>query len=97
MELYDTRKRDELISEINALRLPKEVKDFLTHAAGRHTVFNYERIADYYAHSDKQVQDLMEKSALVFIDFDKAIENGFVKMTRDLAESYKMEQEDDEE
>lgn len=41
MELYDTRKRDELISEINALRLPKEVKDFLTHAAGRHTVFNY--------------------------------------------------------
>lgn len=97
MELYDTRKRDELISEINALRLPKEVKDFLTHAAGRHTVFNYERIADYYAHSDKQVQDLMEKSALVIIDFDKAIENGFVKMTRDLAESYKMEQEDDEE
>lgn len=89
--------RDELISEINALRLPKEVKDFLTHAAGRHTVFNYERIADYYAHSDKQVQDLMEKSALVIIDFDKAIENGFVKMTRDLAESYKMEQEDDEE
>ena len=39
----------------------------------------------------------MEKSALVIIDFDKAIENGFVKMTRDLAESYKMEQEDDEE
>lgn len=96
-ELYDTRKRDELISEIDSLRLPKEVKDFLTHAAGRHTVFNYERIADFYAHSEKKVQALMEKSALVIIDFDKAIENGFVKMTKDLAEAYKTEQEDDEE
>ena len=35
------------------------------------------------------MQELMEDSALVIIDFEKAIENGYVKLTKDIAESYK--------
>jgi hypothetical protein len=91
-ELYDRDKYKELISEIkNNKSLPSEVKEFLEYAASRHVVFNYQNIAEFYAHADKETQDLMEKSALVIIDFDKAIENGFVKMTKDLSEAYDYE------
>lgn len=31
----------------------------------------------------------MERSALIIIDFDKAIESGYVKLTNDIAKSYK--------
>tara|TARA_R100000734_G_C3299451_1_gene90263 strand:+ start:76 stop:804 length:729 start_codon:yes stop_codon:yes gene_type:complete len=80
-ELYDIKKADELIDKIKALKLNKTEKEFLTFAAYRHTVFDYSKIADFYAHSSKEVQELMEESALVIIDFDKAIENGYVKLT----------------
>jgi hypothetical protein len=87
-ELTDYKKTLELRDEINKTDLPKEVSDFLLAAAERHVVFNYEKIAEFYAHADKETQNLMEKSALVLIDFDKAIENGFVKMTKDISEAY---------
>ena len=68
--------------------MPAEVKSFLTAAAARHTVFRYDKIAEYYAHAPAEVQRLMETSALVIIDFDQAIELGFVKMTKDIAEVF---------
>lgn len=90
-EMYDTAKRDELLRQIEATPMPDDVRRFLADAAQRHTVFNYEKIADFYAHADAEIQSLMEKSALVIIDFDKAIENGFVKLSEDLAMQYKAE------
>ena len=89
--LYDTNKYDELVGEIEVMDAPKKVKDFLKHAAARHTVFSYDKIAEYYAHAPKNVQKLMEKSALVIIDYKAAIENGFVQLSNDLAEAYKNE------
>ena len=80
-ELTDTDKTDELISEIKAADIRPDIAKFLTQAAHRHTVFNFALIADYYAHASPVVKALMEKSALVIIDYDKALENGFVKMT----------------
>ena len=77
-ELYDTEKADELAREVDAANVPKEVKRFLKAAAMRHVVFNFRNIAEYYAHADAKVQRLMEKSALVIIDFEDAIRNGFV-------------------
>ena len=41
-------------------------------------------IADYYAHSNKQVQKLMEDSALVIIDLDDAIANGYVRLSKNI-------------
>jgi len=87
-ELFDLEKTKELINQINNSNLDQNTKDFLTHAAYRHTKFNYEAIAEYYAHSDKETQELMENSALVIIDFDKAIENGFIKLTDDLKDAF---------
>lgn len=87
-ELFDLSKAEQLIKEIKASSLPDAEKIFLQFAAYRHVVFNYENIAEYYAHSDKDTQTLIENSALVIIDFDKAIENGFVKLAADIAEGY---------
>lgn len=88
LELYDKSKTQRLIREIDACNLPIEEKMFLIDAARRHTVFNYERIADYYAHSSKEMQLLMERSALVIIDFEKAIELGYVKLCDDIRNQY---------
>lgn len=81
LQLCDERKVLKLIDEINASNVSAEEKRFLLKAATRHYVFNYSRIADYYAHSNKEMQELMEKSALVLIDVDDAIANGYVELS----------------
>jgi hypothetical protein len=86
--LCDPTKAKSLISKINESTLPEDEKEFLRMAATRHIVFNYERIADYYAHSDKEMQHFMEDSALVIIDFEKAIEDGYIKLCQDIKEQY---------
>ncbi len=86
--LYNIEKTSELIDQIENSALEKEEKRFLILAAQRHCIFNYEKIADYYAHSSKEVQSLMENSALVIIDFNKAIENGFTKLTDEIISQY---------
>lgn len=88
LELYDNQKSKRLIREIDQSSLPIEEKMFLVDAARRHTIFNYEKIADYYANASSEMQSLMEKSALVIIDFEKAIEYGYVKMCDDIRTQY---------
>jgi hypothetical protein len=88
LELYDNQKTRRLIREIDQSSLPTEEKMFLVDAARRHTIFNYEKIADYYANASQEMQSLMEKSALVIIDFEKAIEYGYVKMCDDIRTQY---------
>lgn len=88
LELYDKQKTRRLLIEIDQSNLPIEEKSFLIEAARRHTIFNYEKIADYYAHASKEMQDFMERSALVIIDFDKAYELGYVKLAHEVANQY---------
>jgi hypothetical protein len=90
-ELADTNKTDALISKLEASNLPGEVKAFLRLAAYRHTVFNYEAIAEFYAHADTETQQLMEDSALIIIDFKKAIEDGYVLLTDRLRKLYNVD------
>jgi len=80
-DLYNTEKSEKLISEIQNSEISDNDKLFLIEAAKRHTVFSYQNIAEFYAHSNKEVQNLMEKSALIIIDYEKAIENGFVRIS----------------
>jgi hypothetical protein len=86
-DLYDTTKADELQKAISEASVPDDVRRFLEMAALRHTVFNYQAIAEYYAHAPADVQSLMEDSALVIIDFNRAIELGFVKMSERIADA----------
>ena len=60
-------------------------------AAQRHNGFNYDLIADYYSHASPEVQRLMEESALVIVDFDKAVELGFTQISENITNHYKSE------
>lgn len=76
-ELVLTTKVGKLISNIKNSNVTEQEKRFLTMAAYRHLVFNYAKIAEYYAHATKEMQSLMEESALVIIDLEDAIMNGY--------------------
>lgn len=88
LELVDKSKTQRLIREIQESNLDEDEKKFLIDASQRHMVFNYEKIADYYSHSSKEMQNLMEKSALVIIDFEKAIQLGYVKLCDEIRTQY---------
>lgn len=93
-DLFDLNKTKELQKHIRCSKLPDEVKQFLKYASYRHIVFDYARIAEYYAHADKETQKLFEESALVIIDFNDAIANGYVKLSKDIALLYGEEYEE---
>ena len=90
-ELFDETKTKALIEEIERDVEDPKVRAFLIAAARRHTAFQYDSIAEYYAHASPNIQKLMEDSALVIIDFDRAIDLGFVKLTEELAKAYQEE------
>ena len=87
-ELYDMSKTNELIKKIKNSNIDKQDKDFLIKSAQRHIIFNYAKIADYYVHSNKEVQELMEDSALIIIDFNKAIKQGYVRLNSEITDQY---------
>ena len=83
-ELADFNKYKQLMLDIDKSNVSDRDKEFLKFAATRHIVFNYSKIADYYAHSSPEMQRLMEESALVIIDVDDAIANGYVKLSESI-------------
>lgn len=93
-ELCDKTKYNELVRNIAVADIPEDVKEFLMFAATRHIVFNYAKIADYYAHADAEIQRLMEQSALVIIDVNDAIANGYVRLSKNIRKL--LENNDDE-
>jgi len=88
LELVDDSKTQRLIKEILSSSVSNQEKAFLIEAAHRHAVFNYELVADYYAAASAEMQNLMENSALVIIDFKKAIQHGFTNLSIDLVNQY---------
>ena len=84
-ECLDCTKRDELVKEIQlAEDIKEDEKKFLIEAANRHLVFDYRKIAEYYAKASPTMQRLMEKSALVIIDIDDAIAYGYAVLGKEI-------------
>lgn len=81
-------KVEQLLKEIEASSVTEEEKRVLRICAYRHAVINFSLMAEYYAHAGKEMQQLMENNALVIIDYDKAVENGFVDLCGDLQKIY---------
>lgn len=79
-DLVKEDKTKELIKKINEANVPDDIKEFLIKASYRHLAFNYQNIAEYYAHADKEIQELMEESVLVIIDYNNAIRNGYIEI-----------------
>jgi hypothetical protein len=86
--LVDNQKTNRIIKEINQSNVSEEEKQFLIESARRLSVFNYQNIADYYAHSTPEMQHLMERQALVIIDFEKAYQYGYIKLAHEVANQY---------
>ena len=84
----DTTKSEELIEKIREANIPQDLKDFLILASYRHNVFNYQNIAEYYANANSEVQELMEQSALVIIDYEDAVANGYAKLSGQLKDLF---------
>lgn len=76
-ELFDSSKSDNLKQQVLDAKLPNDLKEFLLMAANRHVVFDYQKIAEFYPHQPAEIQQLMEESALVLIDAEDAIRNGY--------------------
>jgi hypothetical protein len=98
-ELINRVRADELAKQIEKAKLPADIAEFLKVAASRHIIFDYGKIAEFYCHADKTTQELMEDSALVIIDFKKAMQLGYVKLKEEIADALESEQggPDDEE
>lgn len=90
-DLTDLSYTSQLVENIRKSSITKAEKDFLLLAAERHTVFNFAKIANYYAQSGAEMQQLMEDSALVIIDYNQALEKGFVQINREMVEQYEDE------
>lgn len=86
--LIDSQKTKRIINEINNSNITEEEKVFLIEAARRHSIFNYQNIADYYAHATPEMQHLMERQALVIIDFEKSYQYGYIKLAHEVANQY---------
>ena len=85
-ELIDERKTHELLNDVVLSNVSWEERQFLIKATYRHLAFNYSKIAEYYAHASKEMQDLMERSALVIIDYDDAVKNGYARLSKRIKE-----------
>lgn len=81
-ELLDTAKYYQLLHDIEKSNVSEQEKQFLRLSATRLIGFNFSLIADYYSHADKEMQELMEKQALVIIDIEDAIANGYVEYSK---------------
>ena len=92
-DLCSQDKYQELLTQIKSSSIEQSIKNFLQIAACRHIVFNYENIAEYYCHADAETQELMESSALVLLDFDSAMRDGYLKMSKLLSEIMQGSQE----
>lgn len=83
-DLYDAGKAKSLIDGIEQSNLEPAVKEFLKACSYRHVTIDFAKVAEYYAHADKETQQLMEQNALVIIDFNNAVANGFVRLRKDM-------------
>lgn len=88
-ELFDEERTQNLVAQIeNSPNVPDDVKRFLISAAQRHTTFRFDKIAEYYTHAPAHIQRLFEEQVLVIIDFNKAVELGFVELRKEFQRIY---------
>lgn len=84
-ECVDVSKYESLLKEIDDSTAREDVKAFLRLAATRFLAFSYKNIAEYYANeADAATQALFERLALVIIDYDDAMKNGFIEISATL-------------
>lgn len=87
-QCVDLSQVNQFIARIDGAKINNEQKNMLKACAYRFANINFQNLAEYYAHQDEKMQELMEDLALVIVDFNKAIENGLVVMDTRLKDIY---------
>jgi len=95
LKCFDDKYCSKLLQKIESSNITDSEKSFLRAAAYRHVVFNFQEIANYYAHSETELQQMMEDSALVIVDMNDAIRNGWTRLGESLDEIYAEEKGED--
>lgn len=75
-ELADLSEVDELNSIITKLKPEKGLESLLRARAAFFAEFDFQKIADYYAHADKKTQEVMKRLGLVIVMPKEAYEMG---------------------
>lgn len=75
-ELADLSDVDKLMERIANTKCDPELSKILQVRAAFFADFNFQRIADYYAHADKKVKELMKDLGLVIVMPKEAYERG---------------------
>ena len=82
--LYNDAKLKALLAQIDALQLPQDLAYFFRLAAHRFVRFRFDLIAEYYAHASEDIKQIMRELVLVIVDHDDAIEDGVLKLSKEL-------------
>jgi ParB-like chromosome segregation protein Spo0J len=75
-ELADLSEVDELNSMISGLKCEKGLEAILRARAAFFADFDFQKIADYYAHADKKTQEVMKRLGLVIVIPKEAYDMG---------------------
>lgn len=82
-EMYDLSETQSLQRELNKLNIGIEFKEMLEAAAYRFAVFDYSKIADYYANGTDQEKKAIELLEMVIVDRGGKIEKAATKFVDD--------------
>lgn len=87
-EFLDDTLYDKVKAEVDKMRIPDELRDFIQIRLANFHRIRFDKVADYYARADKKTQKLFRQLALVFditgTTFEKDIENAYnVGLTAD--------------
>lgn len=94
--LYDDTEVKEIETLINTADIPDDVRKMLILSAQRFRRFDFSRVAEYYSQcKNEAVRALMERTAMVIVDFNQAIENGFVELADEIRDEYRREYENE--
>lgn len=85
-ELAILTKTNVLIEKIDSLKIDIELKKLLKLRAAFFTDFNFQKIADYYHHSDSLTKKVFEDLGLVILAPKDALEKGFIELSNFLLE-----------
>lgn len=83
-----TTQVDKFLKDIQSMTISESEKKFLTLCAYRFYKYDYSKIADYYCLSaSEQMQDMMERLAVIIVDYNNALKNGFVHLSKSIEAS----------
>ena len=85
-ELANINKTNDLKTKIDLLDCEDGLKEILKNRASFFTDFNFQKIADFYAKSDKETKDLFEDLGMVILAPKEALKKGFIEISENIFE-----------